>query len=243
MPATPRVLIASAAVALAVTACADEVAGPRLVELVANQSVTVSGRTGSERLFRLEVPEGAGTLRVRLTEGAGDPDLIMRYGARPEPGLVTCLSESDGPEEECLIDAPTAGNWYILVYGYTAYDDVRLIPQILAQTGATPVTSGVPVSGLSGGQGDFRMFSIDVPPGVQNLTVTLDAVGDADLYVRRSTFPLLNQYDCASFTVGGDELCSIAAPQAGTWYLRIEGFEPYSGATLTATLTMPDPEP
>lgn len=243
MPTSPRVLAAGAVLALAISACADEVSGPSVVQLVANQSVTISGRVGSERLYRVEVPAGTGTLRVRLTDGAGDPDLIMRYGARPEPGLVTCLSESDGPDEECLIDSPTAGSWYILVYGYTAYDDVRLIPQVLAQTGATPVTSGVPVTGLSGGQGDFRMFSIDVPAGAQNLTVTLEAVGDADLYLRRSTFPLLNQYDCASFAVGGTESCSIASPQAGTWYLRIEGWEPYSGATLTATITMPEPAP
>jgi serine protease len=180
---------------------------------------------------------------VRLTDGAGDPDLIMRYGSRPEPGLVTCLSESDGPEEECLIDAPTPGTWFILVYGYTAYENVRLIPQVLAQTGATPLTSGVPLTGLSGGEGDFQMFSITVPAGATALDVSLVADGDADLYLRRASFPLLNRYDCASFTPTGTESCSIGSPQAATWFVRIEGFAPYTGATLTATVTVPDPEP
>lgn len=124
------------------------------------------------------------------------------------------------------------------MYGFGNYSDVRIRGSLLAQSGATPITSGVPVQNLSGGAGTFRMYSIDVPAGATALTVTLAATGDADLYVRRGALPLLNQYDCASFTTSGSETCTIQAPQAGTWYIRLEGYEVYAAGTLTATVTL-----
>ena len=71
--------------------------------------------------------------------------------------------------------------------------------------------------------------------------MSLAATGDADLYVRRGALPRLNFYDCASFTDGGNETCVVNAPQSGTWFIRLEGFDPYSAGTLTATVALPPP--
>lgn len=219
--------------------CSDSPTGPggATVDLTPGESVFLGGGTNSERYFRIEVPEGTGTLQVLLTGGTGDADLVLRRGARPETGQFDCVSEAPDNEEECLIDAPEAGTWFVLVYGFEAYSQVRLLANLGATSGAEPLQSGVAVPNLAGGAGSFRMYRIEVPAGATSLDVTLDgATGDADLYVRQGSFPLLNNYDEASFAPGSVERTLIASPAAGTWFIRVEGFEPYAGVTLTATV-------
>lgn len=235
-----RLVPVLAAVA-ALSACEGDPVGPSGGPLVPGQSVTVSGGFDSEKVFTITVPEGTGTLQVRLTEGSGDADMIVRLGARPEEGSFDCASESTGNEEECLFDTPAAGTYYILVFGFSSYADVRLRASLLPQSGSTPLTSGVPVENLSGGAGTYRMYSITVPSGATSLTVTLNATGDADLYIRRGALPLVNRYDCASFTTSGIESCAQDAPTSGTWFIRLEGYQPYAAATLTATVSIPPP--
>lgn len=236
----PRLIFSLAATAL-LCACAGEPTGPSTGPLVPGESRIISGASSSEKIFTITVPAGTGSLQIRLTDGSGDADLVVRFGARPEPGLADCLSETDGNDEECLFDAPEPGIYYVLVYGYTSYTEVRLIGSLLPQSGATALTSGVPVEALAGGGGSFRMYSIAVPAGATSLNVTFNATGDADLYLRRGALPRLNVYDCASFTETGNESCSVANPESGTWFIRVEGFNPYSAGTLRATIGAPPP--
>lgn len=242
-PARAAATAAATAAALLVLlgACADEPTAPSVTALVPGESRSIAGGNGSERIFSITVPEGTGTLQIRLTEGDGDADLIVRLGARPESGLADCVSETDGNEEECLFDSPAPGIYYILVYGYTPYSEVRLIGSLLAQSGATALTAGVPVEPIAGGAGSFRMYSIAVPAGTTALNVTLTATGDADLYVRRGGLPRLNLYECASYTETGNESCSVSSPESGTWFIRIEGYDPYSAGRLTVTFGAPPP--
>jgi serine protease len=232
------------ALALAfLAACGDSptgsASGPGTV-LTPGQPRFVSGGQNTSRTFTVEVPPGTGTLRIQLTEGTGDADLVVRFGAPPAAGFYDCISEAFENAEECLFDVPDPGTWYITVVGYDDYRDARLLATLGAQAGATSLVSGVAVTGISGATDSFRMFSIAVPAGATALEVTLDGPnGDADLYLRHATFPLLNDYDCASFEPASVEHCLVPGPAAGTWYVRIEGYLAYTGATLTATVSTP----
>ena len=101
------------------------------------------------------------------------------------------------------------------------------------------LASGVPVSDLSGSAGGTRDYYVDVPAATSSLRVALNVVdGDPDLYVD-TTFPPRTNGDgaCSSWQDAGiDELCELTDPAAGRYYIRIEAFKDYSGATLTATL-------
>ncbi|NMU52631.1 PPC domain-containing protein, partial [Vibrio parahaemolyticus] len=58
------------------------------------------------------------------------------------------------------------------------------------------LTSGVPVSGLSGSTGQVAYYYVDVEAG-QRLTVQMyGGTGDADLYLRFGAKPALNAWDC-----------------------------------------------
>jgi predicted small lipoprotein YifL len=101
--------LATLAALASLSACGDEPTGPNGGPLVPGESRVIAGATNSEKVFSITVPEGTGTLQITLTGGVGDADLVVRFGARPEPGLFDCVSESEGNEEECLFDAPEPG--------------------------------------------------------------------------------------------------------------------------------------
>jgi len=109
-------------------------------------------------------------------------------------------------------------------------------------TAPPTLTSGVPVTGIAsaGARGSTQLWKIIVPAGTTNLRVTLSGgTGDVDVYVNGGTPPNLNtgDYECFSFNGGNNELCNVANPTAGTYYVLLDLWDPYTGVTMTATLT------
>ena len=105
---------------------------------------------------------------------------------------------------------------------------------------AVLITSGVAVTGIAGAEGSLKLYKIVVPAGATELEVaTSGGTGDADLWVRFNAVPTFDDFDCSSEGATNDEICTQTSPQAGTWFILIEGWEAYSGLTLTATVTTP----
>ncbi|HLS47392.1 MAG TPA: PPC domain-containing protein [Gemmatimonadales bacterium] len=103
----------------------------------------------------------------------------------------------------------------------------------------TPLTSDTPLTGRSGDEGSTELYRITVPAGATRLTVTTTGgTGDLDLYVRQGQEPTPTSHDCESAGGDNDELCEFDDPAAGTWYIMLEAFETYSGASLLATVTI-----
>lgn len=239
---TIRSVLPIAALALASACNSDSSTGPGgTVELTLGAAVSVSGAGGgSERYFTVVVPAGAGALRVSLSGGSGDADLIVRFGARPNPEAYDCGSFGFDNDEECIIASPNAGTWHILVLGFDAYSGAQLLAETTAAPSTTPLTSGVAVTNQSGAESSSRFFSITVPAGTTQLTVTTTGgTGDMDLYLRLGNLPSTGSFDCESANFDNDETCTVNSPAAGTWYVMLYGFEAYAGVTITATLTPP----
>ncbi len=98
------------------------------------------------------------------------------------------------------------------------------------------LTSGVPVSGLSGSRRSQRYDSITVPSGATDLRISISGgSGDADLYVRFGSRPTTSSYNCRSYRTGNNETCSFSTPRAGTYKIMIRGYKAYSGVTLSAS--------
>jgi len=104
--------------------------------------------------------------------------------------------------------------------------------------GGSVLTSGVPVTGLSGAAAQQSNFTIVVPAGQTLLTVALSGgTGDADLYVRAGAAPTLSTFDCRPFISGNNETCTFNTPAANTYFIMLNGFTAYSGASLVATFS------
>ncbi|GGW82561.1 S8 family serine peptidase [Alteromonas halophila] len=94
-----------------------------------------------------------------------------------------------------------------------------------------------PVSGqltnLSGSRNAWDRYTWDVPEGVTTMTVEISGgSGDADLYMRLGSEPTLSTFECRPYNAGNDEICTISAPQSGTWHIGIHGYSSYNGVTM-----------
>lgn len=97
--------------------------------------------------------------------------------------------------------------------------------------GATSTVSNISVS-----RSAWKYYTLTVPAGMSNLTVSIaGGSGDADLYVRRGSQPTTSSYDCRPYLSGNNESCSFSNPVAATYHIGIRGYRASSGITLTTS--------
>jgi serine protease len=95
-------------------------------ELVNGIPVTgLSGTTGSTSFWRVNTPAGK-TLTVTISGGTGDADLYVRSGKRPTPSTWACRPYLNGNNETCVLSNIVAGDYYVMLRGYTTYSGVSL---------------------------------------------------------------------------------------------------------------------
>ena len=86
----------------------------------------ISGASGSNQYWRINTPAGV-TLTVKISGGSGDADLYTRYGARPTTSTYACRPYITGNSETCTQTNTQAGDYYVMLRGYTSYSGVSLI--------------------------------------------------------------------------------------------------------------------
>ncbi|WP_250461691.1 S8 family peptidase [Microbulbifer litoralis] len=193
----------------------------------------LSGGSGEELLFTLEVPAGASNLQFEISGGSGDADLYVRYGAAPTTSSYDCRPYQGGNNETCSISNVQAGTYYVMLRGYSAFSGVSLVGSFDESGGGSG--SSWTETNLSGSQGSWQHFTLDVDTGMSTLDVQMSGgSGDGDLYVRYGSQPTTGSYDCRPYNWGNSENCNFSNPAAGTWYISIRGYNSYSGVTLEA---------
>jgi hypothetical protein len=124
--------------------------------------------------------------------------------------------------------------------GYTVADVTAAFESVDSECGGgpepptvEPLTKGVPETGLAAGSGQALYFSLDVPAGASNLTFTMSGgTGDADMYMKFGELPTDVVWDCRPYKSGNNEVCTVAAPQAGTYNVRLKAYTAFTGVTL-----------
>ncbi|MFY2559110.1 PPC domain-containing protein [Corallococcus terminator] len=202
--------------------------------LTSGQAVSaVSGVVGDWLMYSLQVPAGQTQLSVALSEGTGDADLYLRHGATPDLTNFACRSSNGGNAESCVVSAPEAGTWYVMVRGYKAFSGVKLVGTVVPPV--TALINGQPVLNLSAAKDVMLFYTLEVPAQQTSLKVTLTGgTGDADLYVKRGGLPSTTSYDCRSWVSGNAETCTVTSPPAGTYYVMVRAYAAFSGITLLA---------
>ncbi|MEQ1564501.1 MAG: M4 family metallopeptidase [Myxococcota bacterium] len=210
----------------------------------------LSGEAGAKLRFTYDTPPGATQLVFTISGGTGDADLYVRHGARATRKKYDCRPYLPGNEEQCVIDAPEAGTYHVMVFGFEAFDGVAY--DVTAVLGSEVCDDGVDNDGdgaqdcadtecgsdascpLSGAMGDELRFSFDTPPGATTMTFAISGgAGDADLYVRYGAAPDLTFYDCAPYLWGNEEVCTFTPAQAGTYHVMVHGYDAFDGVSLS----------
>lgn len=93
--------------------------------LTNGQVVTVSGASGSAQYWRIATPAGK-KLTISISGGTGDADLYTRFGSRPTTSTYLCRPYLSGNNETCTVNSTSAGDYYIMIRGYSAFSGVSL---------------------------------------------------------------------------------------------------------------------
>ena len=88
--------------------------------------ISSSGARGSGQFYKVDVPAGTTNLTITLAGGTGDVDLYVSHGTRPTSAEADCWSFNGGNGEECSIDNPAPGLWFILLDLWDPYTGVTL---------------------------------------------------------------------------------------------------------------------
>ncbi len=201
-----------------------------------------SGATGSKKYYRVIVPSGQDQFEIKISGGTGDADMYVKLNEVPTLTEYDYRPYQIGNNETLTIANPPYGNWLIMVHGYQAYTGLTVVATYSTGGGGgptvTPLTNGVPVTGLAGATGNQKFYKIDVPTGQSQLEIKLSGgTGDADLYVRKDTPPTLTEWDYRPYLIGNNETVTINTPVAGTYFILLNAYQAYTGATLVATYT------
>jgi serine protease len=102
--------------------------------------------------------------------------------------------------------------------------------------GTGGLQNGVALTGQAAATGAQLAYTVTVPAGATNLVISISGgTGDADLYTKFGSAPTLSSYDCRPYITGNNESCTVAAPQAGTYYVMLNAYAAFSGVTIKAT--------
>jgi serine protease len=95
--------------------------------LVNGAAVTgVSGSTGDQKLYKIDVPAGAHSLILRTFGGTGDVSLFVKNGSAPTTDSFDTKSAHVGNSESMVVAKPAAGTYYLLVVGNGNFANVTV---------------------------------------------------------------------------------------------------------------------
>ena len=197
----------------------------------------LSGATGQQAFWSLDVPAGQASLSFTIAGGTGDADLYVKSGTKPTLSTWSCRPYVNGNSETCTFFNPVAGTWWAMLNGYAAYSGTTLTGKYsTVATGGDPsLANGVPVTGLAGATGGKQYWRINTPAG-KKLTVKISGgTGDADLYLRFASEPTTSTYSCRPYLSGNNETCTVTSTLAGDYYVMLRGFAAYSNVTLVGS--------
>ncbi|KJY96656.1 S8 family peptidase [Pseudoalteromonas ruthenica] len=205
-------------------------------ELTPGQAETgLSGAQGSETTFTMTVPSGASNVTFTTSGGSGDLDMYVKAGSAPTTSSYDCRPYESGNNEVCSIDNPAAGTYYVMLRGYSSYNNASLLGELTTSGGSTGEGGGGSVTDISASSGQWKHYTLEVPAGMSTLDIDMSGgTGDGDLFVRFGSQPTSSSYDCRPYKSGNNESCSFSNPQAGTWHISINAYQTFSGVTLNA---------
>jgi len=204
----------------------------------------LSGAKGSETHFDFD-NSGTGPVAIKTSGGTGDADLYVKFGAKPTTSSYDHRPYKTGNNEEVNISPSKAGRYYIMLRGYSAYSNVKLLATYTgtggsgSTCGGKKLCKGTPVTGLAATKGNqLQDYSIEVPSGATNLIIEISGgSGDADIYVKYNAKPTKTSYDHRPYISGNNEKVPVASPKTGNYYIMLNAYSSFSGVTLQASYT------
>jgi len=222
--------------------------GGGVVVLSNGQTVSnLSGASGSWAYYKIAVPASQSQLEIKISGGSGDCDLYVRRGAQPTSSSYDYRPYLSGNNETVTVSNPASGDWYIGLYGYSAYSGMSLQATYTGGSGGggsmnesenngsrssadVIPSSGTVVTGYIGNSSDSDYFRITLP-GYTTVTVDVDvpSTKDYDVKLYNSSGSLLAS---GTNNTGVDEHVTYTNNSSSSMYVYIRVYG-YNGAYST----------
>ncbi|MBZ4422578.1 M4 family metallopeptidase [Myxococcus sp. RHSTA-1-4] len=85
----------------------------------------LSGASSSTVTYTMAVPANT-AVTFTISGGTGDADMYVRFGSAPTTSTYDCRPYKSGNAETCTLTKTTAGTYYVMLRGYSAYSGVTL---------------------------------------------------------------------------------------------------------------------
>ncbi|MBD8526179.1 proprotein convertase P-domain-containing protein [Pseudomarimonas arenosa] len=195
----------------------------------------LSGATGSQLQYVMNVPAGATNLVFNTSGSSGDADLYVKFGSQPTTSSYDCRSWSSSSNESCSFSTAQAGTYYVMVNAYSSYSGLSLVGNYDVDTtppggsyfenttnvsipdnNSTGVYSNISVSGRSGNAPSDLEVSVDiVHTYIGDLIVDLVAPDG-------SVYNLHNRSGGSADNISQTYTVNASSEAAnGTWRLRV----------------------
>ena len=193
----------------------------------------ISGASGSQQFWTIDVPAGASNLVIGTSGGSGDADLYVRFGSAPTTASYNCRPYLNGNNESCSFPTPQTGTYHVMLRGYTSFSGVTLTgsyttgggggtPQTYTNGTDYPISdnstveSPITVSGRTGNAPASTSVAVDIRHTYRaDLKVDLVAP-DGSVYV------LHNRTGGSANDIIGTYTVNVSSePRNGTWRLRV----------------------
>ena len=132
----------------------------------------LSGAVNSQTFYKIFVPAGQTSLIIRITgaSNSGDCDLYVKQGAQPTLSTFDFRPYLSGANETVSVGSPVAGDWYVMLNGYTAYSGVSLVATYSAS--ATALPDLVPVTNSLNARTTTETFTAGACDALEGLVAT-----------------------------------------------------------------------
>lgn len=146
---------------------------PTVITLSNNTPISnISEAKGSQKFYKIIIPDGQSSLVITTSGGTGDVDLYGRR--RVPPQIRKCehgdtliyiydeCSKNNNNNESITRNNPWAGDRYIMLYGYTDYSGVTLKATYTSNTGGTlSISDNTIPSTIPAGGGNYS-FKVNI---------------------------------------------------------------------------------
>ncbi|MBS0045182.1 trypsin-like peptidase domain-containing protein [Shewanella sp. M16] len=110
-------------------------------ELVKGQPKTgITGGSGSEIFYYIDVPMDASNITIRLSGGIGDADLYVKKDSKPTSNSYDCRPFKNGNNESCTLNSGN-GRYHVMLKAYRSYSGVSLVADYTKGSNTSPADS------------------------------------------------------------------------------------------------------
>ncbi len=213
--------------------------------------------------YYINVTEPLASLSVETYGGTGNINLGLSWSTVPDPfdlfdgnffepddndeqssslNSKTVWSISGGNDELATLYDIEPGTYYVTAYtfgrslDYTIRASFAYAPDNIAPEDAIELSPGIAYGPLSGYDGLYQYFKINVANGTERLEVTLDkGYGEATLFMQYLQAPDAANYDYLSGSPGAGDTIGFNDPTPGMWYILVYTEKIFANVMITAS--------